>query len=170
MKFRPLGAEFFMRTYWWTVRHDEANRRSFKFANLPRNVTSNIFFLFWSRGVNNIWPEPRQIYVLAFDNTLMKISSPLSLQSTKSKLCASSVHVNVFSLSYVTTIFLFLIIMIKISYCMTPLISRLSYIVAKLNIHLKISPLCSYLFLNCFIRLHINISTPVYIISHARCC
>jgi hypothetical protein len=54
-KLRPLGAELFMCTYWGTVRHDDVNRLFFNFANLPRNVTSNIWLWFWSRGVNNLW-------------------------------------------------------------------------------------------------------------------
>lgn len=74
-----------------------------------------------------------------------------------------------FSLWYVTINFLFLIIMRKISCCMTPLISLRSYTVELLNSHTKISSFCSYLFLNCFIRQHVNISALFYIICHARC-
>jgi len=75
----------------------------------------------------------------------------------------------IFSLWYVTIIFLFLIIMRKKSCCVTPVISLRSYTVELLDIH-TISSLCSHPFLNCFIWQHVNISTPFYITFHARCC
>lgn len=89
----------------------------------------------------------------------------------RSETCVPAQSMSIFfSLWCITVNFLFLIITRKISYSMSPLIPLLSYIVTLLNIHTKISSLCSHPFLNCFLLQHVNISTPFYIISHARCC
>jgi hypothetical protein len=139
------------------------------FANLLTNVTSNILLLFWSR--RRITSDQNQDKVL-FGRLIIcwwKFHHRFHYW-LGSKSCVPVQFMSIFSsLWYVTIIFLFLIIMRKISYCRTPLISLISYIVAMLNIHTKLSSLCSHLFLKCIILQNVNISTPFYIISHARC-